>query len=161
MKSNIKKIIAVLAVFGTFGGYVISQKMSDDEIIPETLNTTPAVPSTPAPVVVPVTVPTKPTSKTTAAFKNGTYTGTVADAYYGPVQVQAVIQNGKLTDVVFLQHPNDRGTSIRINNMAMPRLTSEAISVQSAKVNAVSGASETSRAFVESLQDALNQAKNV
>ena len=30
-------------------------------------------------------------------YKDGTYTGSVASAYYGNVQVQAVISNGKIT----------------------------------------------------------------
>jgi len=92
-------------------------------------------------------------------FKDGTYTGSVADAYYGNVQVQAVISGGKITDVIFLQYPNDRRNSIAINTQAMPYLTQEAIAVQNAQVDTISGATQTSRAFRESLQSALDQAK--
>jgi uncharacterized protein with FMN-binding domain len=42
----------------------------------------------------------------------------------------------------------------------MPLLTQEAIAAQSANVSGVSGASDTSAAFVQSLGDALAQAKN-
>ena len=93
-------------------------------------------------------------------YKDGSYTGAVADAFYGYVQVKVTISGGKITDVVFLQHPNDRGTSIYINNQAMPYLKQEAIQAQSAQVAGVSGASETSRAFRQSLSDALRQAEN-
>jgi len=46
-----------------------------------------------------------------------------------------------------------------INSQAMPYLTQEAIHTQSANVNGVSGATQTSRAFIESLTSALSQAK--
>ncbi len=95
----------------------------------------------------------------TGKYKNGSYTGTVADAYYGNVQVKAIISSGKITDVQFLDHPQDRQTSVRINNRAMPYLTSEAIALQDANVDTISGASFTSAAFRESLTSALAQAR--
>lgn len=97
--------------------------------------------------------------KPTGQYIDGTYTGLVADAYYGNVQVEATISGGRLTKVTFLQSPNDRGTSISINRRAMPMLSSEAIQAQSANVDGVSGASDTSAAFEQSLGDALSQAK--
>ena len=121
-------------------------------------NATEPKPTTPIPTKAPV--PT-PTPKPTGQYVDGTYTGSVADAYYGYVQVQAVIQGGKLTDVIFLQHPSDRRTSQYINDQAMPYLKTEAIQAQSANVSGVSGASDTSMAFIQSLKDALAKAKNV
>ena len=47
-----------------------------------------------------------------------------------------------------------------INGQAMPMLTSEAVQVQSANVDIVSGATFTSQAFQQSLGSALAQAKN-
>lgn len=102
---------------------------------------------------------TGPAPVSTGVYKDGTYTGDVADAFYGNVQVQAVIQNGRITTVNFLQYPSDRQTSIEINSQAMPYLQQEAIQAQSANVDIVSGATETSGAFIQSLQSALNQAK--
>ncbi len=92
-------------------------------------------------------------------YKDGQYIGNVADAYYGNIQVKAVISGGKITDVVFLDYPHDRGTSIEINSQAMPYLKSEAIQSQSANVDIISGATDSSLAFRQSLQTALNQAK--
>ncbi len=92
--------------------------------------------------------------------KDGSYTGSVADAFYGNIQVKAVIQDGKLSDVVFLQYPNDRRTSIEINTQAMPYLKAEAIQIQSGNVDIVSGATDSSIAFRESMASALAQAKN-
>ncbi len=100
-----------------------------------------------------------PSNTIQSGYQNGAFTGDVADAYYGPLQVKITIGNKKITDVVFLQYPNDRGRSIEINKYAMPLLKQEAIQNQNAQVDVVSGASQTSRAFQESLQSALNKAK--
>jgi uncharacterized protein with FMN-binding domain len=89
------------------------------------------------------------------AYADGTYTGNSADAYYGNVQVKVSIQNHLISDVQFLDYPQDRGTSLRISGEAMPILKSEAIQAQSANVDIVSGATQTSQAFIESLKSAL------
>ncbi len=96
---------------------------------------------------------------TNISYKNGTYTGSVEDAFYGNVQVQATITGGKITDVQFLQYPHDALRSQAINSLAMPNLRQEAITAQIAQVDVVSGATDTSNAFVQSLQTALSQAK--
>ena len=92
-------------------------------------------------------------------YADGSYTGSVADAYYGSVQVQVIVQSGKVATVNFLQYPSDRSTSRYINGQAMPILQSEAIQAQSANVDIVSGATDTSMAFQQSLANALAQAK--
>jgi len=124
--------------------------------------TEPPVPTAPA---QPTAAPPAPTEQPTpapiaqAGYKDGEYSGSTTDAYYGLVQVKAVIQAGKIADVQFLQYPNDRRTSIRINNIAMPYLITEALQAQSAEVDIISGATLTSEAFAESLQSALATAK--
>lgn len=100
-----------------------------------------------------------PTTPSTPGFKDGTYVGSEADAFYGTIQVEAIIKSGKITDVQFLQYPNDRQNSIYINSQAMPYLKQEAIHAQSAQVNTITGASDTSQAFVESLSNALAKAQ--
>lgn len=91
-------------------------------------------------------------------YKDGTYAGSVADAYYGNVEVQAVVKNGQISDVKFLQYPDTHSTSVYINQQAMPMLTQEAIAAQSANVNIISGATATSEAFIQSLTAALAKA---
>ena len=105
------------------------------------------------------TTTTATTTVANALYKDGQYDGRIADAYYGNVQVRAIIQGGKLTDVQFLSYPSDRNQSIEINNYALPILKSEAIKAQSAQVNIVSGATNSSNAFINSLSSALSQAK--
>lgn len=106
---------------------------------------------------------TQTTSQTqtaqTGQYKDGTYTGSAVDAFYGTVQVSAVVSGGKLTNVQIIQAPQDRGHSAELTQIAMPQLTSEAISAQSASVQIVSGATQTSQGFIQSLQSALSQAK--
>ena len=104
--------------------------------------------------------PPAPAVRQSGQHRDGNYTGNVANAYYGNIEVRAIVQGGKIADVQFLQYPNDRRTSIEINQQAMPYLKSEAIQVQSAAVDIVSGASDTSRAFIESLGTALASARN-
>ncbi|HWZ66075.1 MAG TPA: FMN-binding protein [Patescibacteria group bacterium] len=94
-----------------------------------------------------------------SGLKDGTFTGTPADAVYGNIQVQAVISSGKIVDVVFVSYPNDRNTSIQINQQAMPLLKQEAIQAQSASIDGVTGATDSSQAFIQSLSSALQQAK--
>ena len=121
--------------------------------VPVHTKVTPVVPVAPKPT--PVKVITN-----TGMYKDGQYTGVSADAYYGNIQVEATISGGRLTDVQFLDHPQDRGTSIRINNRAMPILRQEAIQAQSGNVSIVSGATDSSGAFRQSMTSALNQALN-
>jgi len=150
-----KKILLSGFVVLTFIGYALQQRYGDNSTVIITPNAPTA--TTPAPTVAQGSAAPPPT--TTGVYKDGTYTGSVADAFYGNVQVSAIISGGKISDVQFLQYPNDRRQSIQINTQAMPLLKQEAIQAQSANVNGVSGASQTSGAFVQSLQSALSQAK--
>lgn len=127
-----------------------------------TLKPTPVL--TPTPTTKPLPVPTPvvptPTPKPVGMYRDGDYTGNSVNAFYGFIQVKAFISGGKLTDVRFLDYPQDRNNSIRINTEAMPILRSEAVQAQNANVDIVSGATESSMAFVESLGSALAVAKN-
>jgi uncharacterized protein with FMN-binding domain len=92
-------------------------------------------------------------------YRDGTYKGSVANAYYGLVQVEAVVRNGRLADVHILRYPNDRSTSRHISGRALPVLERESIARQTADVDIVSGATLVSRAYRTSLHAALDQAQ--
>jgi len=151
-----KKFLLSTFVLGIFSLYAIHTKLGGDE------NPQPITIRTTSPTLVPIITPQPSAAASgpnpTGRYKNGTYTGSVADAFYGNIQVQVVISGGKITDVIFLQSPNDRSTSIEINSQAMPLLKQEAIQAQSAQVSGVSGATASSGAFIQSLQSALQQA---
>lgn len=134
----------------------------DDEeeggVIGRQLVTKPITPSTSsAPVIPSVPIANIPQGK----YRDGEYLGNAAVALYADefLQVKAVISGGKISDVIFVQSPNKRPQSIRVASKAMPILKQEAISVQNENVDAVSGASYTSAAFVESLGVALAKAR--
>jgi uncharacterized protein with FMN-binding domain len=74
------------------------------------------------------------------------------------VQVQAVVADGKLTNVNVLQVPDNGGYEDQIVSIALPELKSEALSAQSANIDVVSGATYTSEGYAQSLQAALDQA---
>ncbi|TPO10493.1 FMN-binding protein [Mesorhizobium sp. B1-1-5] len=96
----------------------------------------------------------------THGYTDGVYTGPAADAYYGIIQIQALVQGGRVTALKVLRYPNDRRTSVNINRQALPMLRDEAISAQSADVDIISGATLTSKAFIQSLGGALSKASS-
>lgn len=156
-----KKILLSFAVLGAFAFYSFHQREEENNVklpLVPTSDVQPTTGDTPtsAPYVLPTSIPTK--AQQSSKYKDGEFTGSVADAFYGPLQVKAVINGGEITDVQFLQYPNDRSTSREINGQAMPILKQEAISAQNAKVDVISGATQTSEAFVQTLQSALDKA---
>lgn len=159
-----KKFLLSFALILAFTFYTLLESNTSPAALP--VNPPAAEPSAPstaaggATAQVPSPVKTPVLKPRTGLYADGVYTGSVADAYYGNVQVRATVQSGRITSVQFLDYPHDRGTSLFINSMAMPRLISEAVQAQSAKVDIVSGATDTSMAFQQSLGSALSSARN-
>ncbi|MGC0333146.1 uncharacterized protein with FMN-binding domain [Streptomyces sp. SAI-170] len=87
----------------------------------------------------------------------GTVTGAVAATQYGPVQVRITLAGGRITRAEAVQAPSG-GRSTEINGSAVPQLNQEAVAAQSARIDAVSGATYTSEGYRKSLQSALDQA---
>jgi uncharacterized protein with FMN-binding domain len=104
----------------------------------------------PAPSATPTVAPAKPVGV------NGSFTGSVANTRYGPVQVKIVVKNGKIVDAQAVQAPS--GSNDRYTQKAVPVLRQQTIAVQSANVQGVSGASFTSYGWYESLVSAIAQA---
>ncbi len=166
-----RKVFLSLLVIFTFMVYSIHLRLDEGDEVGEVaqrptlaptdvLPTTQPTSSTPG-AAVPTTAPVIPTStpRPTSKYKDGVYVGDAADAFYGNIQVKITIKNGRIEDVNFLQYPNDRGPSIEINQQADPILAQEAIQAQSAQVDIVSGATDSSQAFIQSMQSALDKAK--
>ncbi len=93
-------------------------------------------------------------------YKNGNYKGIAANAYYGYVQVEAVVRNGKISHIKILRSPNNSQNSVYLNSQALPYLKQEMIQKQNGKVDVVSGATYTSMAFIQSAKSALSKALN-
>ena len=112
-----------------------------------------AAPSSSAPA--PGAVPTGSASGGLAAGET-TITGHVAETAYGPVQIQLTVKSDKIVKVAILQQPSNTSHDIQIGEFAFPRLISETLTAQDAKIDAVSGASYTSAGYISSLQSALD-----
>jgi uncharacterized protein with FMN-binding domain len=89
---------------------------------------------------------------------SSTITGPSVDTRWGPVQVAITVSNGKITDVSVPVYPNGNGKDQEINSYALPILIDETIQAQNASIDMVSGATVSSRGYLESLQGAIDQA---
>lgn len=157
-----KKYLIGGVIVLAFVAYII---FADRNSPPSAVTVPTGEPTTAGPTSAPTTTPPSgnpPGGTATAAaepYRDGTYTGTVADAFYGNLQATVTIQGGKITNVTFPQAPSG-GHSSDVSAFALPALAQEAIAAQSANVNIVSGATQDSQAFQETLASALAQAKS-
>ena len=101
-----------------------------------------------------------------------TFLGTAVEAdRWGPIQVSITVAKTttvdakgkkkvtrKMTKLTVPEYPDHSSRSARINEEALPILTQEALKAQSASINAVSGATDSSYAFAESLNAAILKA---
>ncbi len=83
--------------------------------------------------------------------------GNAASTIYGPVQVQLTVTNRRIVRVTILQQPAGTAHDLQIGQFAFPRLEAETLSAQSAKIDAVSGATYTSGGYIQSLQSAIDR----
>ncbi|HEX4104069.1 MAG TPA: FMN-binding protein [Candidatus Paceibacterota bacterium] len=163
-----KKYIVGGAIAAVVVAYVIFVNVDDHAAVTSSQmdNATGAPTSTPAPGGAgPTPAPdasTTPASTpaTAGQYKDGTYTGPVTNAFYGNIQVVATVQGGVITSVAVPVYPNAPGHTTDVTNMAIPTLKTEAVAAQSANVQIVSGATQDSEAFQQSLAAALAQAKS-
>jgi uncharacterized protein with FMN-binding domain len=70
---------------------------------------------------------------------------------YGVVQVQVTFTGSRLTAITLLQAP-DHGRAVT----ALPKLQEAAMQAQSANIDTVTGATETSESYKTSLQAAID-----
>jgi uncharacterized protein with FMN-binding domain len=143
-------IIFAVAVLGGLSFYVNNHK-SDDSTAgaqPSSSKTSPAQASS----------GTQSSSGNTS-YKDGTFTGKAAETPYGTVQIAAVISGGKISDIQFLQMPSEEMRSRDITANSEAQLKQNAISAQSSRIDFITGATSTSYGYQESLQQALNKAK--
>ena len=86
------------------------------------------------------------------------YQGSVAQTRWGAVQVTITVTDGKITSVAVPRYPTANRRDQEINARALPVLTQETLTAQSADIDTVSGATVTSDGYIESLQAALDAA---
>ncbi len=83
-------------------------------------------------------------------------TGSTVNYNYGTLAVSVTVQGKTITNIS-VPSLNDGGNSYSqsLDSMSIPILTKEALAVQGANIQGVSGASYTSAGFIQSLQSAL------
>ena len=80
-----------------------------------------------------------------------------ANFRWGTIQLQTTFTPGNvLCDIQVLQYPSDRGTSISINQYALPIYIKESLASHSANIRAISGATLSWRAYSSALQAVLD-----
>jgi uncharacterized protein with FMN-binding domain len=92
-----------------------------------------------------------PSPTSTSGLTDGTYTGS-GMSRHGGVNVKVVIQNGKIISAAIT------GTSTRYSPNVISSLPGQVVAAQSANVNLVSGATDSSDAYVQAVAQALSQA---
>lgn len=90
-------------------------------------------------------------------LRDGKFDGAPASNPYGVVRVSVTIADGQVTNTA-VAYPT-AGQSASINAGAVPKLKESTLQAQSAEIDAVSGATFTSEAYVTSLQAALDAAR--
>ena len=78
--------------------------------------------------------------------------GTEESSEFGTVQVQVTFSGSKITDIKLLQQPRS-GRAVT----ALPQLQQEALQAQSANIDTISGATQTSDSYKTSLQAAIDR----
>lgn len=99
-----------------------------------------------------------PVSAAGAKAATRTFKGPVEYVDHGPVQVSVVVKNKRITGVKVAFSPQD-ARSVFIQDRAIPILKQETLRAQSARIDEVSGATDVSIGYVDSLQAAIKTAR--
>ena len=132
-----KKTILVVAL--SIAGFIAVWRFEPDAM-GTTTTTTATPPSASAP--------------STSAGRSGTTVtvpGSAQGSEFGTVQVQVTFSSSQVTDVQLLQQP-DSGRGID----TLPQLREEALQAQSSHIDTISGATQTSESYIQSLQAAID-----
>jgi uncharacterized protein with FMN-binding domain len=158
---------ALVVIIATIGGLVLLANFhtSPGTTVGLAGGTSGTAPVATAPTTTPPAGagPTGPTTPTTAAPTTTvpvtrTIDGPVVANPYGDVQVRVTFDGTRIVDIQPILLPIDRRRSQEISDYSEPRLRSEALRAQSARIELVSGASYTSDSYAESLQGAIDRA---
>lgn len=105
----------------------------------------------------PKSTSTVPAATPTPVVTTRTVAGPAVQEQHGVVQATLTIKGKKNVDVQVATSSGEP-RSDEINAQAVPLLKSETLTAQSANVNVISGATETSDAYIQSLQSAVASA---
>jgi len=80
-------------------------------------------------------------------ISDGTYTGS-CDAIYVGANVTVTVKDNKITDIILLDHKNDRGKPAEV-------LPKKVIEAQSLQVDTITGATNSSKVILKAIENAL------
>jgi len=98
--------------------------------------------------------PVASTAPPTATAK--TAVGTNEQYGYGTLAVRVTVRGGRITNVSMASLQTAEQYSQSLAQQVIPMLRNEVLSVQSAHINGISGATYTSEAYAQSVQSALD-----
>jgi uncharacterized protein with FMN-binding domain len=91
---------------------------------------------------------------------DGTYTGDASAAHhYGDIIVEMQVVDGRIASLEASLYPDHQPISKRINVRALKKLYTETVETQARKMDYVTGATYTSKAFFRSLVSAMRKAQ--
>ncbi|MDF2840182.1 MAG: hypothetical protein K0Q99_954 [Clostridia bacterium] len=89
----------------------------------------------------------------TGKYTDGVYTGS-GEGKFGPMKVEVIVEKGKISAIKVVEHSETPGLSDSI----IEKIPQEIIKAQSTEVSAISGATVTSEAIMQAVQDAIKGA---
>lgn len=121
--------------------------------LPEVSST--LAPSPATTVLAPTTEP--PAVQAAGACDGDLVTSPTALFRWGGIQLQVhFTKTNAICDVEVLEYPSDERKSISINQRALPTYNAEAVAANSARISAVSGATDTWEAYTAALQAVID-----
>ncbi len=141
---------AILAVYAV--GYAQTLSATSPTVTPALPLAATASPRSASAPSSSTTAATATSGATTSTYEDGTYTG-VGTSRHGGIQATVVIQGGKIVSA------NITGSSTRYPTSAIAILPGEVVTQQSTNVDYVSGATDSSMAYLEAVANALAQAQ--
>ncbi len=133
--------------------WIVDTIKQTDKTEAQQTTTLPQKQETTRPTMTTKAAPTIETISEHAGYPDGTYTGT-GTGFNGPLTVQVVIQNGKISDISIVNSSDDASY---LNHASA--LLKAIVSVQSTNVDVISGATFSSAGLIEAVRDALKKAQ--
>jgi uncharacterized protein with FMN-binding domain len=164
MKGSLTLLGATVAgFFGVLTLHVPSSQSSPVSKVTTPTQSTTATTTTSTPQQPPSgSTTTSPTTTTTtvpvpSTNVNGSATGQVENYSYGQLAVMVTITNNRIVGLSVESLQTLESYSQQLEQYAVPILKNEVLQAQSARINAVSGATYTSEAYAYSIQGALDK----
>jgi uncharacterized protein with FMN-binding domain len=91
-------------------------------------------------------------------LEDGDYVSGRHQFMWGDLRIKILVRGGAITGVQALQFPDHRSQSLYLSGLSLPKLESEVIKKQTAQVDTVSSATDTSIVFQDAVADAIVKA---